>query len=605
LKPSLFFYVYLRLNISFSLDSSPKEFVFTDVTDYSAQSVTASDIIGSIKVTAPSGVVYGGQPDDIEIQPIAGGFYPGRINKNQILVPLLSDGTPEVGQYIFEYTATDGVDSVVYTKTVNFQYVKPTAGIQSVYDCLSPKLTTEDTTNYLYGSIDPSDRFNVASADISGNTFSISGEKSAFVRVGDTFSIISSTGNDGDYTVTSVAYNAVLDTTVIGVSSVVDATADGVLVTRKAQIFYPQVLGLNPLVGYSKKLETSVFYTNTHEFKYDTKSFYDLTDGVSIVDSNTDNQEIDIQCDVRLCEVFCCISSKFNEYLTYKNRDNKTLAEYALDQYVLATSHLAALRTAFECGKSADVTALTEQIKEVTQCNGDCSCDNGTPVLVTGLGGGTTTVVATSGNGIEVASVTAGSTTTYTLSLAQSILNDIANASATSSVSAGTGITVVATPSGSNTDYQVSVTTPAVLPEEMMVFKVEMDYDFSTGVRSYTVKDSTIQNASNLQNPTTFTETGITNIWDTYGVTVTGFQSVANSTYKVTVDSYFQEYSPGGVLDSDSTDSTFSGLGVRPSVVQTASGSFDLRFTDVLGNYLAKGSFGTYSKIYLTIKIYE
>ena len=525
-----------KLNISFSLDSSPKEFVFTDVTDYAAQSVTASDISGSIKVTAPSGVVYGGQSNDIDIQPLAGGYFPGRINQNQILIPLLSDSTPEVGQYTFEYTATDGVDTVTYTKTINFQYVKPVAGINTTYDCLSPQLTTEDTTNYLYGSIAPSDRFNISSADAVGNTFSISGEKSAFVRVGDTFSIISSTGNDGDYTVTSVAYNQVLDTTIVGVASVVDGTADGVLVTRKSEIFYPQVLGLNPLVGYSKKLQTSVFYTNTHEFKYETKSFYDLTDGVSIVDSNTDNQELDIQCDVRLCEIFCCINAKFNEYLTYKNNNNKTLATYALDQYIVATSHLAALRTAFECGKSQAVTDLTDQIKEVTKCNGDCSCEDGSPVLVTGLGGGTNTVVQSSGNGITVSSITAGDTTTYTLSLSQAILDDIAAGAATSSVVGGSGITVTSNSVGDNTEYTVGLTTPQVVPVEMMSFNVTIS-NIAVGSATFAISDLVIQNETNLDplNVSVGLE-NTTPVDHAQAFKIENFQKTPNTTYKAFIE---------------------------------------------------------------------
>lgn len=544
-----------KLNISFSLDSSPKEFVFTDVTDYAAQSVTASDISGSIKVTAPSGVVYSGLPDDIDILPLAGGYFPGRINKNTILVPLLSDGTPEIGLYTFEYTATDGVDTVTYTKSVNFTYVKPTASINSVYDCLSPSLSTEDTTNYLYGAINPSDRFNVAAADIVGNTFSISGEKSAFVRVGDTFSIISSTGNDGDYTVTSVAYNQILDQTIVGVASVVDGTADGVLVTRKAQIFYPAVLGVDPLVGYTKKLETSVFYTNTHEFKYDTKSFYDLTDGVSIVDSNTDNQEIDIQCDVRLCEIFCCISSKFNEYLTYKSRSNKTLAEYALDEYIVATSHLAALRTAFECGKSAEVTALTEQIKEITKCSGDCSCEDGSPVLVTGLGGGTTTVVASAGDGIEVAAVTAGSTTTYTLSLSAAIKADIAAGAKTTTVSAGTGITVTATPSGDNTDYEVALASTPEDIREWLAFDIEIT-PTAAGAATFAVSNEVLQSglAANLKTGVTVAYENTTPVVSTQALKIENFQTAANTTYKAFVEVVYAKYKLNPFVGTPSTD---------------------------------------------------
>lgn len=586
-----------KLNISWSLDSTPKEFVFTDVTDYAAQSVSLAAVTGSIKVTAPSGVTYAGQPDDVD-----GSV--GRINKNQILVPLLSDGTPEIGNYTFTYTATDGVDTVVYNKTVNFQYVKPTAGINSVFDCLSPNLYTEDVTNYLYGAINPVDRFSITAADAGANTFTIAGEKSAFVRVGDTFSIISSTANDGDYTVTSVTFNGT--DTVIGVASVTDGTADGVLVTRKTQIFYPQVLGINPVVGYSKKLETSVFYTNTHEFSYETKSFYDLGDGVSIVDSNSDTQELDIQCDVRLCEIFCCINSKFNEYITYKNRNNKTLADYALEQYVLATSHLAALRTAFECGKSQAVTDLTNQIKEITQCNGDCSCEDGSPVLVTGLGGGTNTVVQSSGNGIVVSSITAGDTTTYTLSLAQSIIDDINSITpnTTSSVISSDGtVTVSSATVGSNTEYDLSVPA-AVQPTELMAFDVEITPS-GVGTGALVISNYSSQNLSNLAE-TVVGGYETTTSSDNQAFFLNTFQVSPNTTYKAFIE-IIENTGYVNPIYGTPTSVSYSTNGFYPEVRITQKDSGKIEFIITRGGsaFTCQGFNNVFTNVKLNVKIIE
>lgn len=600
-----------KLNISWSLDSTPKEFVFTDVTDYAAQSVSLAAVTGSIKVTAPSGVTYTGQPDDVD-----GSV--GRINKNQILVPLLSDGTPEIGNYTFTYTATDGVDTVVYNKIVNFQYVKPTAGINSVFDCLSPNLYTEDVTNYLYGAINPVDRFSITAADAGANTFTIAGEKSAFVRSGDTFTVAGVPDPDaavnGEYTVSSVDFDGT--NTIISVASVPNTTSDsGFLITRKTQIFYPQVLGINPVVGYSKKLETPVFYTNTHEFSYETKSFYDLGDGVSIVDSNSDTQELDIQCDVRLCEIFCCINSKFNEYITYKNRNNKTLADYALEQYVLATSHLAALRTAFECGKSQAVTDLTNQIKEITQCNGDCSCEDGSPVLVTGLGGGTNTVVQSSGNGIVVSSITAGDTTTYTLSLAQSIIDDINSITpnTTTSISSSDG-TVSFTPNvvGSNTDYDLSVPA-AIKPKETISFRAEFENDFA-GTRTFTASHVIIQGSTatpNFVSPNlSIVSTGAEPSYHVFRVRINNFQSAGNNTYKAFVTPYFTEVVSSGVTtDSTLPNGVFQQY-VTPVIIEQKSNEFDLIFNiSAYDDTLKTGSVflapGGISKIYFNVQIFE
>ena len=69
-----------KLNVAYSLGGTSPKFVFTDVTDYSAQSVAIADITGVIEVTAPSGIVYtGGSPD------ITGSV--SRINSTTILIP--------------------------------------------------------------------------------------------------------------------------------------------------------------------------------------------------------------------------------------------------------------------------------------------------------------------------------------------------------------------------------------------------------------------------------------------------------------------------------------------------------------------------------------
>ena len=213
----------VKLNISYSLDSSTPQFVFTDVTDYGSY----TGVIGTINVTSPSGVTSSGSIT-VDTSRINGG----------ISIPMLSDSTPEIGMYSFNYSAVSGGDSGVYLKTFDFQYVKPKADITAVVDCLSPYLYTEDTTNYLVGSVTPSDRFIISSVDSINNTFSVSGEKSAFVRAGDTFSIISSSANNGDYTVLDVSYTELTNETVISVFNVADGTLGGTtLVTRKANIF--------------------------------------------------------------------------------------------------------------------------------------------------------------------------------------------------------------------------------------------------------------------------------------------------------------------------------------------------------------------------------
>ena len=552
----------VKLNISYSLDSSTPQFVFTDVTSYGS----FTGVVGTINVTSPSGVTSSGS---ITVST-------SRINQS-ISIPVLADLTPEIGMYSFSYSVVTGSDTGSYSKTFNFQYVKPKVGITAVVDCLSPNLYTEDTTNYLVGSISPSDRFILSSVSASNNTFSVSGEKSAFVRTGDTFSIISSTGNNGDYTVTGVVYNRATNETVVSVSSVVDGTQDGTLVTRKAKIFYPQVLGLNPLVGYTKKLSTSTFYNKTQEFNYVTKGFYDYGDGVSIVDSFTDSTELDIECDVRLCEVFCCINSVFNEYLGLRCR-NKTLADIALEKYILATSHLSALRQAFECGQSAAVDLLVSEIKTVTSCTDDCSCSDTQPALITGLGsGGSSTVVAPGSNDINVASSVSGDTTTYTLTLSPTILAAINAVGNTAEVTGDSTITVTPSTSGSVTTYSLSVpaSSSSTAPKEFIAFDVEADFVNNT----FTFDNVTIQNKSNLKSLGLTVSDGNSGSPDNHSqvIKISGFQNTANSTYKSFVSNTYVS----GVFNSfvgTPSSIRYSGVGSMSAtnmITQKISGEFE------------------------------
>ena len=585
-----------KLNVAYSLGTTP-EFVFTDVTDYSAQSVVLSDITGVIEVTAPSGIVYtGGSPD------ITGSA--SRINSTTILIPLLANGSPEVGNYSFKYTATDGTDTVTYTVGFDFQYISPTGILTPTVDCLSPNLKATDDTNYLSGSTTPSDQFDLTAVSSVNNTFTISGEKSGLFKIGDTFNVISSTANDGNYTVTSVSSTG--SSTVIGVASITNSTVDGKISTKTNTIYYPPSLALAPVVGYEPVVSTNTFYSQTQSFKVITKSFYDFGNGVSVIDTVSASSELDVDCDVRLCEVFCCINSTLKGYLSYRGV-NDVLANQELNKYILATSHLSALRQAFECGYDKEVNSIVQEIMTVTQCTPDCSCSDTTPQPITGLGAANITVVNSSGNGVIVSPSTVGNTTTYTLGLSQAVLNSITAATATSSVVSTDGsVTITSSTASGNTAYDLSIPAPApaVAPVEFMSLNVELA--IVNGVKTFTIKDQVIQGVSNLQTPTiSYSTTGTSGF--NPKITVSGFQSSANNTYKMDVSSYFQEFSPLGVplFDSNSTGTSFSSYYLVPTLKGISSGSFSFALLDKDGNVTQGGLINLYSKIYFNIKIYE
>jgi hypothetical protein len=76
--------------------------------------------------------------------------------------------------------------------------------------------------------------YSIRVADIAANDFDIDGDHTLEFPIGAKFEVRDSTGNDGPYTVTGVAFGA--GVTTIEVASVVDATADGVIVVGDSGI---------------------------------------------------------------------------------------------------------------------------------------------------------------------------------------------------------------------------------------------------------------------------------------------------------------------------------------------------------------------------------
>jgi len=589
--------VSTKLNVAYSMGGTSPKFVFTDVTDYSAQG--AGSITGVIQVTAPSGIVYTGGSPDITVST-------SRINSTTILIPLLANGSPEVGNYSFKYTATDGTNTVTYTVGYNFQYVSPTGILTPTVDCLSPRLTSTDATNYLSGSTTPSDQFTITVADASANTFTIAGEKSGLFLVGDTFNVIGSPGspnNDGNYTVTSVKISTTGINTVIGVANVGNPTPGGSISTKTNTIYYPPTLALTPVVGYESVVSTNTFYSQTQSFKVSTKSFYDFGNGISVINTVSATSELDVDCDVRLCEVFCCVNSTLKAYLAYRGV-NDVLANQELNKYILATSHLSALRQAFECGYDKEVNSIVKEIITVTQCTPDCSCSDTTPQPITGLGTSSITVVNSSDGKVVVSSNTSGNTTTYSLSLSQAVLDSITAATATSSVVSSNGsVTITSSIVSGNTAYNLSVpVTPA--PVEFMSFKLSKTGGNSVAL---SVDNQVIQNVSNLKTPTVTNTSGPQN-YNAYELTISGFQNTANNTFKIhTQDCYQQLFSEAGT-SIDSTSDLYTTKVISPVIVKTTTGSVRVRFFNYSGRRatgLIKNDEMEFYRINININIYE
>lgn len=235
-------------------------------------------------------------------------------------------------------------------------------------------------------------------------------------------------------------------------------------ITRAHKIIYPEALGKTSVTGVAATLETNVFFTVkdsvlTHSSSLTSTLSYNFATNVFVTDSISGSKFVDVACDGELCDIYCCVKAEWDRYNDNKGT-NKIKAEGHLANFHQMTGLMELIRTALECGKDTDISTFTQRIQDIGNCESGCGCDDGTPILVTGLGGGVNTFVVTSGGTpVEVTSVISGTTTTYTVKLATAFVTKV-NDSFNSTVAAGSGATVItAVDKSGNKTFTVSLTS--------------------------------------------------------------------------------------------------------------------------------------------------
>lgn len=152
----------VNVKTTFDYTASPKVFKFEDLTDYAGQSIALTNVVGVIKVVAPSGTtIYDNtnfsSPDidpDVSLE-----------NSTTIQLPLLADGSVMQGTYTITYTVRVSATTLVpaynvsVTKTINFQYARPTINLTISANVVAPLLKSTDETSYTIvtptGAVDP------------------------------------------------------------------------------------------------------------------------------------------------------------------------------------------------------------------------------------------------------------------------------------------------------------------------------------------------------------------------------------------------------------------------------------------------------------------
>lgn len=139
----------ISFSTTFSLNTTPKKFIFVDTSDYAGQSISTSDVNGCFKITSPSGVVIYNNSDfdnaDCDIR-----VFISTTNQTTISLPLDGAGDVETGDYTIEYSVYNKITLETYTvtNTYTYSFTAPTVEITQVSNCITPLFTSTDSTDY-------------------------------------------------------------------------------------------------------------------------------------------------------------------------------------------------------------------------------------------------------------------------------------------------------------------------------------------------------------------------------------------------------------------------------------------------------------------------
>lgn len=462
-----------------TFDYTNNVFILTDTTDYAGQSVNTlvsniPDVIGNFKIIDPNGnVIWNNTDYSIETGTAQGGG-------NTSITLQAGSGSSATndyynGLYCFLSAGTGSPQSKRVATAVGSYNGTTKIATTAAWTGTNPAAAT--TYRFTFGDIVPAGAVTTQTSI----GLSLSQEE---VPVAGVYTIIYTVKWDisgtGQYTTSTTSFDFDFVPPVIELSSTVDClipqliatdatnyVVDGITptITRTHTLYNPPSIG-GSTVGTATDLSISNFYTPAeyqHTLSVDLS--YTLTDGTIVTMTLTGNQTINVTCDHKLCDIYCCVRTLWNNYMGYLN-SNPTLANQYLTKLTQVTSIMTLISQAYECsGSGSAIDEYVNQILTIANCEAGCGCTSSTPVPVTGLGGNGTTIVVSAGNGITVTSATVGGTTTYTVNINQSILNSINSIQAVTVVGA-TNITVVESSTGTwtVTGATVTVDTDTYLP---------------------------------------------------------------------------------------------------------------------------------------------
>lgn len=497
----------LTWNTTFTLNTTPKKFVFLDNNPYTAASIPLTGVKGVFSITSPSGVVvynntsYGASSDIVANLSLT----------NAITIPLpnLANQAPEQGVYTITYSVqiTDGSNPayiISQTRTYDFTYSSPTVSITPQVDCIQPLFTATDATDYVVNSITPTK-------------------------------------------------------------------------TRTITLDYPANSGGTPVTNTaSATITTSTFYTGLQAVTVSSVLSYTYGTGFYIADTIAGTKSINVDCSY-VCQLYCCLKSLRNNVENNRGVNDVEFARWE-SRFSQAMAQLELLFLAIDCGKQEDANTYISSIKTISNCTDDCSCTDGTPTLVTGLGIQNVNVaVVSGGTPITVTSNTSGGITTYTVTFSAALVSQL-SAMYNTVVAAGTNVTITDTGvvSGVRT-FTVNAPWSNNVLKDSQWFRCTLDF---TSPSTVAITTSNFETTGTNMTNATVTNTGPSgnNLFN-----VSAFQVVPNDNYKVWIEAVQLETSsnPFGINGASAQYNITQKFKTR--ILNQQSDSFDFQFTDMNG----------------------
>jgi len=382
-------------------------------------------------------------------------------------------------------------------------------------------------------------------------------------------------------------------------------------VTRAFSIHYPPSTPTADETGTAATLSTSVFYTvadSTIEHSSSLTStlsyLYDVDDLIYVTDIVTGSHVVQVACDGDICDIYCCLRSQWNRYTAAKST-NSALAQKELAIFSQITNLASMVGNAVLCAKTTHVADYVAEILLLANCDAGCSCDDGTPQIVTGLALNGNTVVVDAGTGVAVSTATGGGVTTYTVALSSVNINKLAS-TYNSVVTAGTNVDSVASTSvtvGDVTTTTYTVNVASVVPEEVLA-KVKFVMN-SAAVPTITIEnqkeygttfDTLVQTALSEfvlnNNVASFSD------WTTKSTDFT----IGNFFSGGAVD-YYPEVKEVNIVKPTSGTATSWVKDISVDIITMSASEFGLRFTDKNGNPVNGLHLQNYTSFELIFKI--